>query len=89
VNILKKLIGLNRRNKLKNYNFQQHTSDKRPVPMNVLVVYRTKAKGIDQPKSHIHMPQVADKLNWSADCALGRIVEYAVVGAVPRKGILR
>ena len=74
---------------MKKYNFQQHTSDKRPVPMNALVVYRTKAKGIDQPKSHIHMPQVADKLNWSSDCELGRIVEYAVVSKDWRMGVKR
>ena len=73
---------------MKKYNFQQHTGDKRPVPPNALVVYRTRAKGIDRPKSHIHMPQVADKLNWSSDCAIGQIVEYAVVGKAKAEGVL-
>lgn len=62
---------------MKNLNFIPHTGNNIPVPSSALVVYRTTSE--DTPRSHIHAPTYAHKLNWSYRPIIGRILEYAVV----------
>lgn len=59
-------------------NFVTHVGERCPLPPDTIVVYRTTSK--HSLVSHIHGHVKAGALNWSKRPAMGRILDYAVVG---------
>lgn len=64
---------------MQNTEFTPHTGNERPVPAGTFVSYRTLNGSKKKNKFlHTHLPVLADKLNWTEDAVIGRIVDYAI-----------
>ena len=62
----------------KKYKFKKHKTNICPVPLFNMVMYRT--IDIDGEISHVHLPIMAQLINWNQeDLFIGRIYEYRVV----------
>ena len=69
---------------MRNIVFITHSGISRPVPVGTYVIYRTVTEGhydigVLKYSNIIHLPMLAENIDWSEKPVLGRIYDYAIV----------